>query len=94
MAEKSTTELDVWTGVIAPENGNMPPDHARAVLQWQFNDAAKRQMNQLADRNNSGELSASEREELEAYVHVGQVIAVLQAKARLSLKQASLNGDD
>jgi hypothetical protein len=61
MAERSITEQDIWTGVIAPEDGSMSPDHARAVLQWSFNDAAKRRMNKLADRNNEGELTASEQ---------------------------------
>ena len=91
MAAKQIIELDVWSEVIASDNGDMPPDHARAVLSWQFNDAARRHMTKLADRNNNGELSASERDELEAYVHVGQVIAILQAKARLSLKRRQRN---
>ena len=93
MAAKPITELDVWAEVIAPDNGDMPAEHARAVLQWRFNDAAQRQMNNLADRHNNGELSGAEQEELAAYVHVGQVLAILHAKARLSLKRAGSNGD-
>ena len=49
-------------------------------------------MEELANRNGQGELSDSERKELEAYVNVGQVIGILQAKARLSLKHSNGNG--
>ncbi len=48
-------------------------------------------MEQLAVRNGKGELSETELEELEAYVNVGQVVAILQAKARLSLKHSGSN---
>ena len=51
-------------------------------------------MEELAVRNGKGELSESEREELEAYVNVGQVVAILQAKARLSLKHPGNNGTE
>ncbi len=93
MADTTITEVDIWSGVIAPGDGNMPPDHAQAVLQWKFSDDASLRMNELADRNNRGELNDAERQELENYVHVGQVIAILQAKARLSLKRSDANGD-
>ena len=64
------------------------------MLGWSFNDDAKVRMEELANRNGRGELTDSEREELEAYVNVGQVIGILQAKARLSLKRSSGNGTE
>ena len=39
-------------------------------------------IDELADRNTDGNLSDTEREELESYVRVGNFIAILQAKAR------------
>jgi hypothetical protein len=91
---KSINEVDIWTGVISPEKHDMPAPEANAVLRWSFNDDAKSRMDELADRNGQDELSDSEREELEAYINVGQVIGILQAKARLSLKHSSGNGTD
>ena len=67
------------------------PD-ANAILGWSFNDDAKTRMEKLMDRNGRGELTEPELEELEAYVNVGQVIGILQAKARLSLKRSNENG--
>ncbi len=70
----------------------MPAPEANAVLRWSFSEDAKGRMEQLAERNGRDELSEPEREELEAYINVGQVIAILQAKARLSLKHSCENG--
>lgn len=51
-------------------------------------------MEELANRNNRGELTDAEREQLEAYIHVGQVIGILQTKARISLKRSRGNGTE
>ena len=85
MAEKTISEVDIWTGVIAPENRDLSAPDANAVLRREFNDRAKQRMEELASRNGQGVLSEGEAQELEAWVHVGQVIGILQAKARLCL---------
>lgn len=92
MSTKTLNEVEIWTGVINPERHDMSVPEAHLVLRWSFDDDAKSKMEELAARNNRGELSEAEREELEAYVNVGQVIAILQAKARLSLKRSGGNG--
>ena len=92
MAEKTINEVDIWTEVITPENRDMSPPEANAVLRWQFNDQARQRMEELATRNGQGMLSEGEEQELEAWVNVGQVIGILQAKARLSLKRSNGNG--
>ena len=91
MSTKTNNEVEIWAGVINPDQCDMPEPAATTVLGWSFNDEAKQRMEELAARNGQGTLSDSLREELEAYVNVGQVIAILQAKARLSLKRAGGN---
>ena len=81
MDKRTTNEVDIWTDVIASDRNDIPEPSARAILDWSFNDDAKRRMEELANRNSRGELTDAEREELEAYVNVGQVIGILQAKA-------------
>ncbi|MDX1927942.1 MAG: hypothetical protein SFV81_15565 [Pirellulaceae bacterium] len=93
MSTKTINEIDIWNRVINPEKDDMTPPEANAVLRWAFAEDAKSKMEELAERNGRGELSDSEREELEAYVKVGQVLAILQAKARLSLKHCADNGN-
>ena len=94
MSTRTINEVEIWAGVINPERHDMSPPEANAVLRWKFNDDAKLKMEDLAERNGRGELSETEREELEAYVNVGQVVAILQAKARLSLKHSDGNGNE
>jgi hypothetical protein len=40
---------------------------------------------ELAEKCNEGALSAAEQQEYETYVHAGNLVAILQAKARLLL---------
>ena len=91
MATGSVSEIDVWFGVISPDENGMSAADANAILRWAFSDEAKSRMEDLASRNGRGMLTEAEQEELSAYVHVGQVIGILQAKARLSLKHAGEN---
>ena len=44
---------------------------------------------ELAAKCNEGSLTPAERDEYEAYVQAGEMIAILQAKARLHLKRAA-----
>jgi len=93
MSTKTVNEVEIWTGIINPDRHDMSAPEANAVLRWSFNEDAKLKMEELAARNGRGELSESEREELEAYVNVGQVVGILQAKARLSLQRSGSNGN-
>ena len=94
MSTKTINEVEIWNGIINPDSHDMTAPEANAVLRWCFNDEARSAMEALAHRNGRGELSEAERAQLEAYVNVGQVVAILQAKARLSLKHAGHNGTE
>lgn len=89
MAKNAITDVDIWKNMLQFGDGVMASDDAKAILRWKFNDAAKSRMGRLADRNNQGKLTESEKEELESYIRVGQVVAILQAQARLSLQRSS-----
>jgi hypothetical protein len=87
MSDSSTiTEADILADVLEAEGGDLSPEVARSVLRWQFTDRAKSRMTKLADRNNRGTIRPEEREELDKYLRVGSFLNLIQAKARLSLK--------
>lgn len=89
MIKSSTiTESDILADVIAPDQGDLTTAVAESVLGWKFTSRAVARMNQLADRNSKGTITAPERQELEKYLRVGSLINILQAKARLSLQSA------
>lgn len=79
-------EAVIWTRVIEPEANGLTPDAARALLALGFSERDKSRMDELAEKNREGQLSAEERQELEGYVKVGDVLSLLHLKARKSLK--------
>jgi hypothetical protein len=80
------SEAAIWKRVIEPEKNGLSPAAARSLLKLRFSKADKDRMNYLARKNQEGLLSTSEREELEGYVKVGDVLSLLHLKARKSLK--------
>jgi hypothetical protein len=82
----TSSEAAIWSRVIAPERNGMSREAARSILELNFNEADRARMLELAGRNNEGLLTESEREELEGYVKVGDVLSLLHLKARRSLK--------
>lgn len=92
MSVKSVSEVEIWEDILTSGSSDISVAEANVVLRWQLPEQSKARMEVLAELNGQGELSESEREELEACVNVGQVIGILQAKARLALKQSRQNG--
>jgi hypothetical protein len=82
-----TSEAAIWSRVIAPGKNGMSREEALTVLKFQFSEADTARMLELATKNNEGEITESEREELESYVKVGDVLSLLHLKAKRSLKR-------
>jgi hypothetical protein len=80
------TEATILVRVLCNEDGQLPPELARYILDRQFSDRDKARMHDLAVRNQEDALSAAEKEELFAFGNAGTVLAILQSKARRSLK--------
>ena len=59
------TEADILSQVVAPDQADLPPEFARSILGLQFSETALERMNELAERNNQGILTESEREVME-----------------------------
>jgi hypothetical protein len=87
---RSTTvsDADILEHVVSPEANGMDPGVAQAILELKFDKIATKTIRQLLQKNNRGIISAEERVTLEKYLRVGKLIDLLQAKARLSLKQS------
>lgn len=81
-------EAEILATVIAPDRPTWPRELARLVLDLQFTPAQVEKMRVLAQRNNAGELTAEEHDELESYVQVGNFLSLAHSKARVSLKQS------
>jgi hypothetical protein len=82
----TTSEAAIWARIIDPEKNGLSSSAARAFLKLKFSEQEVAHMNELAQKNQEGLLSDAEREELEAYVKVGDVLSLLHLKARKSLR--------
>jgi hypothetical protein len=82
-----TSDLAIFGRIIRTDRGDLPRSVARYVLTLDFPEADKARMHQLAVDNQAGALTASEQEVLANYVRAGHLLALLQSKARKSLRR-------
>ncbi len=75
--------------VIRPEDRDLTPAVAEAFLQFGFSQRDRDRMHELTLNNQEGTLTDADRLELEAYMQVGMILDLLQAKARLTLSQST-----
>ena len=71
--------------VIRPDSGGLPPEFARFLLGLDFPPEDHTRIAELSAKAQEGSLSSDETEELDSYLHVNDLIVVLQSKARRSL---------
>jgi hypothetical protein len=71
--------------VVDRKYAALSEEAARAILRLDFDATDRKRMNDLAARNRAGQLTPAEEEELENFIHVGQVLGILKSKARKSL---------
>lgn len=82
-------DYELLSDVFRGGTPDFDSDAARAVLSIGFSEQQKTQMLELAERGNRGELTPSEQEQLNRFRRVGNFLALIQSKARLSLKQTT-----
>jgi hypothetical protein len=74
--------------IVKPDQANLNPEIARAILKIDFTPEDHRRVDELSAKAQKGTLTPEERAELEEYVRVNTQLMILQSKARLSLKRA------
>lgn len=72
--------------MLDPLRDALTPTVAAAIADLRADAETQAHLDDLADRNTAGQLTADERAEYEMLVAAGNVIAVLQAKARAVLR--------
>ena len=82
-----TTEADIWRNVFTPNKDDFPPEMARYVLQLDFRESDHKRMEKLSLKAQKGSLTNTERAELDRYIRVSDLLAIMQSKARRSLRR-------
>ena len=75
--------------MLEPVSDCFTPEVARKFLRLRSDPQLQARIDTLADKCTEGELTAEERSEYETYVRAGNLIAILQAKARKILATSS-----
>ena len=78
--------------LLDPVSRSLNIEAARKLVQLKADAKTQARVDELARKCNEGALTAAERSEYERYVTAGNLIAILQAKARLLLTKKRLNG--
>jgi hypothetical protein len=85
----SKTASAIWGRIVKPGQADLAPELARAILKLDFGAEDRRRVDELSEKARDGTLDPEERAELEEYIRVGNELAVLQSKARVSLARAN-----
>jgi len=85
-------EAAIWARLMQAQRDRLSPEVAEHLLSIQFGESDRDRMQQLAERSQSGTLTLEEREEFDSYLHVGNLLAVMQSKARVALQRTPQKG--
>ncbi len=76
-------EAAIWARLIESQKGELTPEAAKYLLTLRFSDEDQARVQDLADRSQEGTLSEDDMSEFDRYLRVGNLLAVVQSKARL-----------
>jgi hypothetical protein len=85
MVERSY--IEILSRVLQLDGDVLSPEKAQLVLSLKFSATDHDRMEMLGDLANEGTLSEDERSDYEAYIQVADLLAILQARARLAFKR-------
>ncbi|MGC8642293.1 MAG: hypothetical protein ACP5XB_20720 [Isosphaeraceae bacterium] len=85
-ARTGDNEVTILARVFDDEDGLLPRDLARIILDVEFSTRDEARMHDLAKRNQGDALTAPEKEELYAFAKAGTLLGILKSKARRTLK--------
>ena len=77
----------VFERILQPGHGDLPPEVAAYLLQWDFPAEDHARYEALSTKAQEGSLSQQEREQLEELLTANDLIMILQSKARASLRR-------
>jgi hypothetical protein len=83
----SSSEAAIWARLMQGQRNELSFEDAEFPLSIDFGDTDRQIMLHLAERSEAGTLTVEGRAEFDGYLHIGNLLAVMQSKARLALKR-------
>jgi hypothetical protein len=88
----ATAEHRILDKMLDPVGQCLTPDVAGRIAALRAGPKTQRRMDELAEKNSAGKLTAREQAEYDEYIEALDVVAILQAKARNALKTNGRRG--
>jgi hypothetical protein len=85
----NASEAAIFSRVFVDGRQSLTPELARHILTLEFSDDDKSRMHELAVKNQAGQISPEELQDLDNYIKVADLVAILQSKARKFLRTKS-----
>lgn len=85
----ATSEAAIFSRVLEPDKPSLSADAALSILALDFAADDRDRMNVLSAKARAGTLTAEEDEELENFIRVGDLLAIMQSKARRSIQNGN-----
>lgn len=83
------TEAAILARVIEIDEGQLSRGAAEYLLSFRFGEHDVARMNELSELARQGKLTPQEQAELDSYIHVSNLLAVMQSKGRRALKRSA-----
>lgn len=83
------TEAAILARVIEIGEGQLSRGAAEYLLSFRFGEHDVARMNELSELARQGKLTPQEQAELDSYIHVSNLLAVMQSKGRRALKRSA-----
>ncbi len=82
------TEAAILTRMLEYDERELTPDAARYLPSIKLPSSDEERVDELSAKARAGSLTEAEAQELDGYLRIGSLVAILQSTARRLLKQA------
>jgi hypothetical protein len=86
--EATFPSAGILTEIVEPEGSIESPQFAQELLSFHLKEEAKTRIRELLQKKNAGTISPAEQSTLQEYLLTGEILDLLQAKARRTLRQS------
>jgi hypothetical protein len=83
------TEAAILARLVQIEQQDLSRGAAEYLLSIRFGDGDIARMNELSELSRQGKLSREDQAELDSYLHVGNLLAIMQSKGRRALQRSA-----
>ena len=81
-------EAAIWARLMDAQGETLPLAAAEYLLSIRFGKADRKRMQELAELSNAGSITDEELAEFDTYLHIGNLLAVMQARTHAAVHRS------